>query len=187
MNEEWKPISWAQRYEVSSLGAVRSLEGLDAAGRPRKGKRLVPFRNGKKGYMAVDIQGRRVKVHRLVCEAFHGAAPAGKPQVNHLDGNRAHNASHNLEWCDQSHNALHSYEALGRVSSGGHAGKTGALHHCSKAVVARHTVSGEVRIFGSTHEAARAIGLSSGSVPRCCNGIQAHSKGWTFRYSGASA
>lgn len=37
-------------------------------------------------------------VHRLVCEAFNGPAPEGKPTVRHLDGNPANNHISNLAW-----------------------------------------------------------------------------------------
>lgn len=39
-----------------------------------------------------------VKVHRLVCSAFHGPAPEDKQWVLHGNGNRADNRASNLRW-----------------------------------------------------------------------------------------
>jgi hypothetical protein len=38
------------------------------------------------------------RIHRLVCEAFHGPAPTGKPFVCHRDGTRTNNQAANLYW-----------------------------------------------------------------------------------------
>jgi hypothetical protein len=46
---------------------------------------------------------RKLDVHRLVCEAFHGPAPHGM-EVAHLDGVRHHNAPSNLQWCTHRDN-----------------------------------------------------------------------------------
>ena len=45
-----------------------------------------------------------VKVHRMVCEAFHGPAPAGKPYVLHIDENAHNNRPENLKWGTQKEN-----------------------------------------------------------------------------------
>jgi hypothetical protein len=45
-----------------------------------------------------------VKVHRLVCEAFHGPAPDGANIVLHLDENALNNRPENLRWGTQKEN-----------------------------------------------------------------------------------
>jgi hypothetical protein len=70
-----------------------------------------------------------------------------------------------------------------KKSSGGHHGKAGAMNHNSKTVVGMNLSTGEVRTFGSAAEAARELGIGSGSVPRCCSGMYKHSAGWSFRYA----
>ena len=65
------------------------------------------------GYFRVELwsggRGQKVSVHRLVAQAFV-ENPHGKPQVNHLDGDKLNNAACNLEWVTQSENQRHAYE-----------------------------------------------------------------------------
>jgi hypothetical protein len=49
-------------------------------------------------------QGKTYKVARLVCEAFHGAAPDGMNVCMHLDENSRNNVPGNLEWGTQKQN-----------------------------------------------------------------------------------
>jgi uncharacterized lipoprotein YmbA len=53
------------------------------------------------GYFSVNLsRAKKVTVHRLVCEAFHGPAPKGKNQVAHYDGDKQNNRAENLRWAD---------------------------------------------------------------------------------------
>lgn len=45
-----------------------------------------------------------MKIHRLVCEAFHGAPPFAKAVVIHLDENAMNNKPENLRWGTQKEN-----------------------------------------------------------------------------------
>ena len=49
-------------------------------------------------------KGKIYKVARLVCEAFHGPAPADQPICMHLDENAANNRPDNLAWGTQKEN-----------------------------------------------------------------------------------
>jgi len=180
MDEVWVPIP-ETTYEVSDLGRVRSLPHIDHRGFPWPGKVLKPFRDGKRGYVAVSIHNKRTKVHRLVATAFHTPGP-GQDQVNHKNGQRSDNRACNLEWCTAQENSAHSYRELGRKSSGGHKGKLGSANHNSKSVEGKHLETGAVRVFGSTAEAARELGIATGMVPRVCSGKYKHAAGWHFRY-----
>lgn len=183
-NEEWRQIAGCEgSYEASSLGNVRSLPRIDSRGNRSSGKILRPFRDGNKGYVAVDLHNKRTKLHRIIAQTFI-ANPENKGQVNHKNGNPADNRAENLEWVTGQENIRHSYDVLGKKSSGGHLGKIGAAHHCSKRVIGRCLENGVERVFPSATEAARELGISSGSVPRCCSGKYKSSKGWSFRYEG---
>jgi hypothetical protein len=126
--EEWHQCPGFDMYEVSSLGHVRSKDRLknemvyyQRSGRlrisdpyVRKGRKGVvlsqaEITNPKSGktYAQVglyDEDGKQtsVSVHRLVCEAFHGPAPEGKPTVEHDDGNGLNNVATNLYWASYS-------------------------------------------------------------------------------------
>jgi hypothetical protein len=96
--EEWRMISWAPNYEFSSLGRVRRI--TDAPG-TYAGKIMSQAMSS--GYLQLNLSlggGKIVtrKVHRLICEAFHGAAPSVIHQAAHGDGNRTNNCANNLRW-----------------------------------------------------------------------------------------
>lgn len=55
-----------------------------------------------------------MRIHRLVALAFLGEPPDGKPQVNHIDGDKKHNAAINLEWVSALENTTHAIKVLGR-------------------------------------------------------------------------
>ena len=90
------------RYQVTSWGRVYNVSR----------KRFVHPEETKKGYLRVDLidkSGKRThfKVHRLVANAFL-KNPDGKPQVNHLDGNKQNNSFTNLEFCTDAENREHA-------------------------------------------------------------------------------
>lgn len=61
------------------------------------GRQLKPWLT-KGGYLQVEVGGgRRIKVHVLVCEAFHGARPVGM-EVAHENGVPADNRAANVTW-----------------------------------------------------------------------------------------
>lgn len=99
--ELFKKIEGFEGYYISTWGRVYS-EKVNGF--------LKPFTTGK-GYLKVDLHknGKRThkKVHRLVAEAFI-PNPLGKPQVNHIDGNKKNNSYTNLEWCTNQENQLHA-------------------------------------------------------------------------------
>lgn len=64
---------------------------------------------GRRGYWRVNLSEGGVRVnavgiHRLVCEAFHGPAPEGKPWALHRDGDPGNNVPENLYWGDPQDN-----------------------------------------------------------------------------------
>ena len=60
--------------------------------------------NKQDGRFITVHKGHTYKVHRLVCEAFHGPGHASKPVVMHLDENAANNRANNLQWGTQKEN-----------------------------------------------------------------------------------
>jgi hypothetical protein len=96
--EEWRPVpGWETRYEVSSIGQVRKVTGG-----------AVGLFLSDRGYLIARLSGPRAQklAHRLVALAFIPPVP-GKPDVNHIDNNRANNVVANLEWCTHAENLSH--------------------------------------------------------------------------------
>lgn len=95
--EEWRTLGWAPNYEFSSLGRVRRTK---AAPGTYAGKIMSQsMANGYK-QLNLSLPGKVAtkKVHRLVCEAFHGPPPTIFHQTAHKDGDRTNNCSTNLRW-----------------------------------------------------------------------------------------
>jgi hypothetical protein len=67
------------------------------------GKRRAS-KNAKHYYFGIVYRGKNYKVHRLVCEAFHGPPSFPRAVVLHLDENSLNNAPKNLRWGTQKEN-----------------------------------------------------------------------------------
>ena len=111
----WKPVHLFESiYTVSSHGQVSSADRMivQANGHLRKikGRILKPTRNSD-GYLQVTLKHSPLKktlyVHRLVAEAFI-PKPAGKNEVNHINGIKDDNNADNLEWVTREGNMLHA-------------------------------------------------------------------------------
>lgn len=104
MSEFRKLKSLKMLYEVNEHGVVRNV----------KSKKIVEGYVEKNGYVRIKFENKclgpivRTTVHRLVAEAFI-PNPDNKPEVNHIDSNRANNEASNLEWVTHSENMRHSY------------------------------------------------------------------------------
>lgn len=115
IQEVWKTISGTQdRYEVSSLGKVRSIDRtiIYTDGRiftypQRELKQTIDAY----GYPRITIRNhshhKTFKVHRLVAQAFI-ENPNNLKEVNHINGDKKDNRVCNLEWVSSSQNKLHA-------------------------------------------------------------------------------
>lgn len=113
--EIWKDIpGYEGRYQVSSLGRVRS---LDRTTKHKDGKitshrgRVLKQQTNNKGYRMVSFSGGPRKswaVHRLVLETF---LPDRELHLhcNHIDGNKDNNCLTNLEWITNLENQRHAW------------------------------------------------------------------------------
>ena len=109
-SETWQPIPNCT-YEASSIGRIRNT---------KNGKIQTP-QTGEDGYLFVGVRfldGKHsIKVHRLVCLAFHGLKPTGAECIRHLDGDRMNNRPGNLRWGTNKENAadtiLHGRQVAG--------------------------------------------------------------------------
>jgi hypothetical protein len=151
-SETWRPAAvCGDRYEVSSLGRLRSLYF--------KPPRLVtPFKD-KDGYPVVALwRGRKrrtMNLHRLVGLTFHGTDQnALHNEVAHLDGDRANVRADNLKWVSKVENHFHM-RAHGTHPAG--------ENHPSAKLTAKQ-VAEILRRQGTGAELAARYGVSRGTV-----------------------
>jgi hypothetical protein len=101
-------------YKVSNHGDIVHAKTME----PLKQKTLDK-KSPKNGsdYMAVYIKGVKspVRVHRIVCETFHGQAKNGKTIVDHLDEYKDNNTATNLQWVTSAENSKRYFEKNGAV------------------------------------------------------------------------
>ena len=110
--EVWKAVEgYESGYEISSYGALRSLDRLDIRGQRQTGRLLKPTMSY--AYLAYELchagERKPVKAHRLVAATFI-PNPENKPQVNHIDGDKLNNQVNNLEWVTHRENIQHAYD-----------------------------------------------------------------------------
>lgn len=131
-------------------------------------RNLSPGRNSK-GYYTVNLYDGSIPknpksylVHRIICEAFHGAPPNADSQVNHKDGNKANNASSNLEWVTPLENTRHGIEVLGKHQVGVKSPRC-KLPPEKLAIILDASISAA--------EAARRVGCSGGYASQVRRGL----------------
>lgn len=112
MNEEkWVAVPGFDDYQASSLGRIRSLDGVrkNQAGGVRKwrGKILKLSVNSTDRLTVTlyrDGKPSRRAVHRIICSAFNGPPPPDKPWALHRNGDHRDNRPENLYWGDAQDN-----------------------------------------------------------------------------------
>lgn len=108
-NEIWVDIpGFALRYQVSSLGRIRSIQ--DNHGNYCERLRATWVSNKGYQYVQLFIKDSRhnISVHWAVATAFV-PNPDKKLTVNHIDGNKLNNIPSNLEWATYGENLKHAH------------------------------------------------------------------------------
>ena len=149
---------------VSSLGRYRDSRGIVKTPSPKTS-----------GYVEVCIKKKKHKMHRLVCEAFHGPSPSKEEIfVDHIDGNPSNNKASNLRWVSHARNVQLSYENNKDRKS--NAFKT------SKPVKGRKVGTLEWTSYAGSSDAARSLSLSPGNVSEVARGDCKHTGGFEFEW-----
>ena len=112
--EIWRTVPSFPEIEASSWGRIRRkshTKPMPHGGirtynsEPTYGVYGRAKKNAAAGRMIYRYRGiGTVKVHRLVCEAFHGPAPPGQPLVLHRNEVSTDNRPSNLKWGTQAEN-----------------------------------------------------------------------------------
>lgn len=161
---EWRPVpGYEGIYEVSDRGRIRTIETGLIHNRP-----VSPH-----GYVVVTLHKNGVpkswRVHRLVALAFL-PNPENKPDVNHIDCDRANNVLSNLEWATKIENMGHSKRlAVVAYERAANIVREHALDYPDNPRVQEALSKCEERIRGLTPPLLNSIGASSykpGSRPR---------------------
>lgn len=156
MEEQWKRVSEIEGlkdftdYEVSTYGRIRSLKyKTPRILKPKlcRGYLIVILYNNKK-------ESKTLRINRLVALAFIPNTDINKTQVNHIDENKLNNNIDNLEWTTPKENV-----------------NFGTRNKRSSITQGKKVFCLELkRIFNSTREVERELGLFHTNVSNCCNG-----------------
>lgn len=114
MDEYWMPVPSIDGMYASSLGRIKLPERVVAMPRggvcirrtsPTYGSKTRSTATARHVYMGVysRVHGN-LKVHRVVCEAFHGKMPDERSVVIHIDEDATNNRPENLRWGTQREN-----------------------------------------------------------------------------------
>lgn len=177
MKEIWKPIvGYEGLYQVSNMGRVKSLERKVRHGSVIEltiKERILKPAPASNGYLVVGLcaggKQKTLKVHRLVCEAFH-ENPDNKSDVNHINENKTDNRACNLEWCTRRENINHGThnERMAKTKS---------------KPVGQYTRDGElVKIWPSAIEVQRKTGFGQGYISKVANGNRKTAYGFIWKY-----
>lgn len=96
--EEWRSIPGWPEYEASDEGSIRTIGG-----------HVRSVTEGEFGHLSLvlyhaDGSLEKQWVHRLVCAAFHGPAPAEGLHAAHRNGISSDNRKDNLRWATPAEN-----------------------------------------------------------------------------------
>ena len=86
-------IKWPERTAKMPHGGTREYKTKWIKGSKRKASKTA-----RHEYYGILYRGKNYKVHRLICEAFHGPPPKDKPVVIHINENALDNRPENLKW-----------------------------------------------------------------------------------------
>ena len=174
MTEEvWRDVKgYEGLYQVSNMGRVKSLGRKDRFGRVIKERILEPAVTHN-GYLRVGlhVDGKRkmLRVHRLVCEAFH-ENPDNKSEVNHVNEDKTDNRACNLEWSTRTENCNHG-------------SRNERVAKALSKPIGQFSLDGKlIKVWQSACEARRQTGFDQGYVGAVARGKFKQAYGFIWKY-----
>ena len=194
MIEIWRDIpGFEGLYQASNLGRVKGLDRMVKSKggglHPVKEHILKPSAYGQ-GYLRVQLTGHRLYfVHRLIAQTFPDICGEWFDGcvINHKDRNPQNNRADNLEVCTQSYNVLYADAHEQRINSFKNSEYVkkhlGYNNPKLSKPIGQYTLDGRlIKIWPSLSEAARQLGLITGSLTRACRGERKTYKGFIWKY-----
>ena len=170
-----KQIEGFPNYMIDRRGNVYSSYKFKTAITTTNYRPVKPVLDKGTGYLLVTLvnQGKRKNqfIHRLLAQAFIDN-PHGKPQVNHIDGNKQNNALTNLEWVTAAENSRHAV-ATGLCDARRDAQSKTVLQLQDGVVIAR---------YPSIHEAGRATSIAWQNISKVVRGIRPKAGGYHWMF-----
>jgi hypothetical protein len=120
-------------YYVSATGEVWS----DKRGKLRRLEPTFTPKGYAKLCLILDGERKTCRVHRLICEAFHGPPPNAGDLARHLDGNPKNNNASNLAWGTHSQNSIDALR---------HGTQTGAVNSKASSAKRRGSLNANAKL-----------------------------------------
>jgi hypothetical protein len=144
IDEIWTDVKeYEGLYSVSNLGRIKSHHFTNS-------KIIKGWDNGE-GYFAVDLKkdgiSKKVKIHKLVCNAFLRTCGAGE-MVNHKNSNRSDNTLLNLEIVSSRENNCHRVKGKKKYSNLTGVSYISSAEKRTKRWIAQITINGKCKNLG---------------------------------------